>query len=1440
MAGLLDWFGGAAKSVERTVRDVFDANTEEDQRKRMAAGQQRFYQDQQRQKQQQAQARQQQIIRQANPTNITKPILGVTIGDIAREIPSAVNQITQGSKDVAKGFVANPIKVGKLIAYPIIQDDMSKKLDRGEISYDTYNKIVTQAADEAGIGINDDTGTVARKVGGAVGGTALDILTAGSMSPKAAVGLKTGVLGKAAPYAAPLANRVAAGVGTGALLGGANLMQRNEITPEQAAIDIGGGAAIGGAFPAALAGFSKLTGKILPKAAASAVDAPTQAVAPPPRVRVINGRKVFAPRTNFADDVVPAGPVGRPIAQNMDDLQIRHFQEPTKAQAIDPDMVSRRAKNSLFNDPSTKFDKPNRLQGEGYSYLEAETGKTVGGEDLDGRITIGKNDNGDIILKDGTHLVEAHRERKIPIEPRKFRFEDGASMKDLADTPELRGAALQSKLSKEADPSMLGSGRIGNDVPDSYLEPKPGMKNRGTIETVKSSPVTKPELADMLTSQQYKELPNTKTLSDAVETINKDPQTALNNVLSTKPRTAQLNAQALILAEKAQQRGDFRQAQEIFQAMAPGNTQQGQAIQILSVWSKTKPEGVVKYAQKVVDDANNIIVVKGGSPKYTLPPEKAQMFREIAQEIEKMPEGHDKLIATQQMLNAIHQQIPASILTKLQSSLYYAQLLNPKTAIRNIVGNTGMVVSENIKDTVGAPIDAALTGIRRIAGDKTAQRSVYLPNIPGQIKAAWQGGRMAAKEASAGVNLSGQEGQLQIGMRQPAFTGKAGQWIDRTMQKELSVPDRAFFKAREYQTLRNLMRGAGVDKPTKEMMETAQHDALVATFQDDSAASKVFVKIKQGLNANKEFGVGSFVLNYPKTPGNLLSRGIDYSPAGFVKATVDIAKPLFGQGAFNQKAFVDNFSRALTGTVGLVGTGALMHKIGIITGAPDKDKDVNALDRQAGLGAYRINTSALKRFIESGFDVESAKLQDGDKLVSYDWFQPAAIGISMGANLDETQASNKGSVGKLMSMFGSAGTSIAAGAETLAQQPLVQGLTKLTGYGDIVSGFVATAVGVPASFVPTLLNQVNQLVDNTARSTYDPNPAQEAVNKAKAKIPGLASTLQPQVGTMGEDNERFVGGKNSFFNVFFNPAFVSNYDANSVNTEIKRLEDTTGQKSQYPATVSKTQKVNGTDVKLSPEQLTDMQRTQGELTRAAFNGIMKDPGYAKLSDTDRVKRLQNIITEANAIARIKVLGDVADSDTDKSVLRGVNSGKVEYSTSPSGSGSSGISPKQKYEEELATYETEKKQGLISDIQDIGRQRTLTKLRAQQDSSADAVELYSKSYKDIVAFVNENKNGKTLWDEIKALDKKMTDAGYTSKLYDKYGRPKRTTKGGSKGRKRTSRAKLAKATKRYSGADSSIKQITSGTRRATRPVASLSGPRYSVKSLPKIKPGKRYA
>lgn len=92
-------------------------------------------------------------------------------------------------------------------------------------------------------------------------------------------------------------------------------------------------------------------------------------------------------------------------------------------QTVDPELLSKKTSNSFLKDASAKLDKPDRLQGKGYSYEEATTGLAKNGKDMADRIVIGVDDKGKTILKDGRHLLEAYREKGIPIPVNKIKYE---------------------------------------------------------------------------------------------------------------------------------------------------------------------------------------------------------------------------------------------------------------------------------------------------------------------------------------------------------------------------------------------------------------------------------------------------------------------------------------------------------------------------------------------------------------------------------------------------------------------------------------------------------------------------------------------------------------------------------------------------------------------------------------------------------------------------------------------------------------------------------------------------------------------------------------------------------------------------------------------------------------------------------------------------------
>ena len=673
-------------------------------------------------------------------------------------------------------------------------------------------------------------------------------------------------------------------------------------------------------------------------------------------------------------------------------------------------------------------------------------------------------------------------------------------------------------------------------------------------------------------------------------------------------------------------------------------------LQILNRLSKEKNPAIKKnIADQMLELSNlgaldssdfyKIVAKKTGLP--TLTPELAKELKEMAENIQKMPSGREKQIATQLMLKRIADEIPSSTGQKLTTLQTMAQLLNPKTIIRNIVGNLGFQGVESVSDALAVPIDRALsklTGVRTKTGTHAGQ----------QVKGLIKGAKEGAEEALAGVNTLGNKTQFDLPTGS-VFKSKLMQSGEKALGLALRAPDRAFYQAAFDASISNQMEaaaktGKAVEAPTEEMLKIAHEDGLYRTFQDDNFISEVFTGLKRVLNKipilGKDFGAGEILLKYPKTPANLLARGIDYSPAGFVHALFEASKPLRGQ-TFNQKKFVESFSRAIVGTA-TVGMGYTLYKLGIITGKPEDDKDAAAFQRDEGLGGYKINGSALKRYVESGFDPEAAKIKRGDTLVSYDWFQPHAIPLSMGANMAQTQGRGIGAAAELSDQVSTMGEGLASGVNTLSEQPLVQGLTRFMKQKDAAGSLVATGESIPSSFVPTIFNQVRMLTDKTRRNTYDPNKLKETLNLVKLRVPGLSQTLEPRIGAFGQESENFDKDSGTFekvFDAFINPAWVTKYNPTPESEMVLNLFSDTGETKHIPPVIGKKSTLEGVKLELTPEQRTEMQRFVGSLAQKYFSELAKDEKFLSSTPEQQVDILSNRLTEIGKIAKVKVLGD---------------------------------------------------------------------------------------------------------------------------------------------------------------------------------------------------------
>ena len=769
-----------------------------------------------------------------------------------------------------------------------------------------------------------------------------------------------------------------------------------------------------------------------------------------------------------------------------------------------------------------------------------------------------------------------------------------------------------SKMNQEVSP-------LGDSIPQEG-------NTRKFIEQIRNNP-TIPDGAKKELTGLYK-VRNTKELAiKAKNFVKSSPDVAKDVAINANDDTSV--AVAMELIKNYQSKKEFDVAIDLANSVASRLTESGRAVQAASIYGRLTPEGALRFASKEVNKFNRLT---GKNIQITT--EKANAITERAQKIQGMAEGYKKDVAIKELMKEIYETVPATASEKAGTLQTMAQLLNPKTMIRNVGGNTMFQGVENVSQLVSAPLD-------KIVSLATKQRTTALPSLIVQGKGMKEGLFTASKEAWQGINL-GPKTQFDL-PDVPVFRDKILGTLEKTMNVGLRATDRAGYKAAFDDTINGLMKLNKTTTATPEMMEQAHHMGLYRTFQDSNMISNFFVKMKGTLNQvgfgpkGKRFGLGDLILKYPKTPGNLLARGIDYSPAGFIKTVFEGSKPLFGK-PFNQKAFVDSFSRAVVGSGGIVGTGIVLGKLGIITEAPSKDKDVVGVQKTQGQGGYQINVSALKRFVMSGLNPEQAKLRNDDTLVSYDWAQPMAIPLSMGAKI-----ANGGNAEETGNEFLS---SLEGGVETLANQPLVTGVKRFFGGQDPVQSFlIDPAKQAPASFVPTALNQVRQLTDNATRETHDPNAAKEAINMVKNKIPGVASSLPQRINVLGKPQEMYQGGTNNPFNVFLNPAFVSKYTPNTVASETIGLNQKTGDTSQMPRVVPQKVTINGKELALSPKQIQDYQTSVGQKTDQEVSSIINTPEYQSSDNASKVKTITNMLSDINSQAKEALFGQSTGSGT---------------------------------------------------------------------------------------------------------------------------------------------------------------------------------------------------
>jgi hypothetical protein len=622
---------------------------------------------------------------------------------------------------------------------------------------------------------------------------------------------------------------------------------------------------------------------------------------------------------------------------------------------------------------------------------------------------------------------------------------------------------------------------------------------------------------------------------------------------------------------------------------------------------------------------------------HSIPEDQAKRIFQLASELQNTTGRNARIVKTAELKAAIEESQPVSVWRKISALQTISQLLNLKTAIRNIGGNALFNAVESVADVPAAILDLGLSKI-------TGKRTQVLPNIGMATRSLSRGFGEGVRDAKMGIDTGAGASQYDL-PRARVFQNKILNALETAMNIELKATDRAFYNMAYRESLWNQLRAAKKSGSTRtritpEMVAVAHHEALYRTFQDDSIAATAFSGLKKLLNIGKEFGVGDQIIKFPKTPGNLLSRAFAYSPAGYVKSIYYATAPFMHGQAFNQREFVKSLSRATIGSGALMGTGAVLGSLGLATGERSGDKNLEGVKLVEGMGQYKINATGLMRYSLS-FTPESAKPQKGDVWVSYDWLQPMAIPFAAGVDL-----STKQTKGKPLEGTEAVGASVLRASDSLTNQGVMRGIEEFTsarneeGQWAPAEGLINVMAGAPSSFVPTTVSQVNQLTDNTTRETYDPTLLKQSVNKVVAKIPWASKMLPEKKNVYGESQERYQDATNNVFNVMLNPAFVSKMKATPTGSEVLRIFETTGETKQAPKVVAKKLKITRggktEEIQLSGKQVSEYQEYVGKNSKRILDKLVRIKMFNTLDDDGKAEVMASVITDVNTAAKMQL------------------------------------------------------------------------------------------------------------------------------------------------------------------------------------------------------------
>lgn len=683
------------------------------------------------------------------------------------------------------------------------------------------------------------------------------------------------------------------------------------------------------------------------------------------------------------------------------------------------------------------------------------------------------------------------------------------------------------------------------------------------------------------------------------------------------------------LYNNAANSGDVETAIDVLDTIVKRQRNAAQALQATRLLKQQDPSTQLYAAQRSVENLTEDLKKQYGEKAPDL-----RIDRDLAEKFLNAKDDDARTEAMKEIYRDIGRQMPSRFIDKWNAWRYFSMLGNPRTHVRNIVGNVGFVPAVTVKNVIGAGIESAANAV---SGGKVGRtKAILTTKDAGLIKAAWSDYANIREQAlGSGKYNDNVNVRQEIEEGRTIFKPKLLEAMRKFNSTALDAEDAWFSKPHYAAALAQFCKANGITaeqvsggKGIEAAREYAIREAQKATYRDTNAFSQMISDLGRYRGDNKMKRLGSTlaegILPFRKTPANILVRGVEYSPIGFLKSiSYDLVQ--VQKGNMQATEMIDRAAAGLTGT-GLMMLGLYMAKEGILRGSGGDDEKKKKFDELQGHQEYAL------------------ELPNGTS-ITLDWLAPEALPFFVGANLYEQMQANNGYL--TMSDMLQAASNV---TDPLLSMSCLQSLNDVfdaVGYASsgntnaLTSAVASAATSYLTQGIPTVFGQAERTGESTRMTTYtDKNKfltpdMQYALGKASARIPGVDYGQIPFIDAWGR-TENSGGVAARAFNNFANPAYTSKVSGSKMEDELSRLYEATGETKVLPQRAPKFFTVNKENKQLTGEEYVKYATKRGQTSYKIASELTGLASYKSMSDGDKADAVAKAYEYANVVGKMSV------------------------------------------------------------------------------------------------------------------------------------------------------------------------------------------------------------